>query len=166
MKAEAVIYTSKTGFTEQYAKKLGEKLGLPVCALADASKKYRNGATVIYLGWVFANTVKGYKKATRRYKLAAVCAVGLSDTGTMEAEIRKANTIPQKLPLFTLQGGLKRSQLRGINKLLIKILEKGLTAQKARSEQDERMLSLIRKDGSYVSDENLSSVIEWYGQSK
>ena len=38
MKAEAVIYTSKTGFTEQYAKKLGEKLGLPVCALADASK--------------------------------------------------------------------------------------------------------------------------------
>ena len=66
------------------------------------------------------------------------------------------------MPLFTLQGGIDRSQLRGLHKLIIAMLTKGLTDQKERSAQDERTLELLRGDANLVSSENLSDVLQWY----
>lgn len=159
---KAIIYTSNTGFTAKYAELLGEKTGLPVYELSDAEKHIEKGAMIIYLGWLFANNVKGYKKAAEKYSIAAVCAVGLCDTGTLLEEVRKTISLPDSIPLFTLQGGIQHAKLHGINKLMINMLIKGLSAQKERSEQEERMLYLIKNDGNYVSEENLSAVLEWY----
>lgn len=41
------------------------------------------------------------------------------------------------------------------------MLTKGLSAQQQRSAQDERMLTLLTTDGSYVSEEHLHAVLEW-----
>ena len=60
------------------------------------------------------------------------------------------------------QGGFDRSELKGMDKLMISMLTKGLSAQKQRSAQDERMLELLSKDASYVSMENLAEVLRWY----
>lgn len=35
---QAIVYTSNTGSTEQYARLLGQEAGLPVCSLAEAKK--------------------------------------------------------------------------------------------------------------------------------
>lgn len=61
----AIVYTSNTGHIAQYAKLLGEKTGLLVYELSTALKKLEKGTSVIYLGWLFANSVKGYKKAVK-----------------------------------------------------------------------------------------------------
>ena len=103
-----------------------------------------------------------YAKAARRFDLRAVCAVGLCDTGTLTSEVRKATSIPEGIPLFTLQGGIDRSRLKGMDKLMISMLTKGLASQKQRSAQDERMLELLSRDESYVGLENLSEVLQWY----
>lgn len=42
------------------------------------------------------------------------------------------------------------------------MLEKGLSDQKQRSAQDERILALLRAEGSHVSAENLRAVLDWY----
>ena len=34
-----IVYTSKTGFTREYAQMLGRAAGLPVCALDEATGK-------------------------------------------------------------------------------------------------------------------------------
>ena len=39
---------------------------------------------------------------------------------------------------------------------------KGLASQKQRSAQDDRMLELLNRDGSYVSPEKLSEFLQWY----
>ena len=39
MKPTAIVYTSNTGFTAEYASLLGGETGLPVYALEDAKKK-------------------------------------------------------------------------------------------------------------------------------
>lgn len=39
MNPNAIVYTSNTGFTEQYARLLGEKTGLPVYPLSEAERK-------------------------------------------------------------------------------------------------------------------------------
>ena len=161
MKPYAILYTSNTGHTCQYAHLLGDRLGLSVYSLPDANKQLPKGSPVIYLGWLHASHVKGYAKAARRFDLRAVCAVGLCDTGTLTDQVRKATSIPECIPLFTLQGGIDRSRLKGMDKLMISMLTKGLASQKQRSAQEERMLELLSRDESYVSLENLSEVLRW-----
>ena len=80
----------------------------------------------------------------------------------MISEVRTATSIPESIPLFTLQGGMERSQLKGMDKLMISLLAKGLAAQKQRSAQDDRMLELLSRDESYVNPENLAGVLQWY----
>ena len=162
MKPTAIVYTSNTGHTRQYALLLGEQIGLPAYSLEDAGSHLSGGSPVIYLGWIHASHVKGFSKAASRFDLCAVCGVGLCDTGTQISEVRKATSIPEGIPLFTLQGGIDRGRLKSMDKLMISMLTKGLASQKQRSAQDDRMLELLSKDENYVSPENLSEVLQWY----
>ena len=161
---KAIVYTSNTGHTAEYSKMLGAKIGLPVYALNEAAKKLQKGTEIIYLGWLFANNIKGYKKATKKYKISAICAVGLCDTGTAVAEVRKANSISEETPLFTMQGGMDKTKLRGINKFMINMLTKGLSSRKERTENDERMLELLTHDKNYVSEENITAFMKWFNE--
>ena len=162
MKPTAIVYSSNTGHTRKYALLLGEQIGLPAYSLEEAGSQLSGGSPVIYLGWLHASHVKGYAKAARRFDLRAVCAVGLCDTGTLTDQVRNATYIPEGIPLFTLQGGIDRSRLKGMDKLMISMLTKGLSSQKQRSAQDERMLELLSRDESYVSLENIAEVLRWY----
>lgn len=166
MKPSAVIYTSKTGHTRQYAHLLGEEIGLPVYSYKEAVSQLSGGSSVIYLGWIHASHIKGYSDTAKRFSVCAVCGVGLCDTGTMVSEVRKATSVSEDIPLFTLQGGFDRSKLKGVDKLMISMLTKGLAAQKQRFDQDERMLELLNKDASYVSMQNLAEVLQWYREVK
>ncbi len=159
---KAIVYTSNTGHTAQYAKLLGEKTGLPVYELSTALKKLTKDTSVIYLGWLFANSVKGYKKAAKLFEISAVCAVGLCDTGTAIEGVRKANTMQENLPLFTMQGGMDKTKLRGINAFMIKMLTKVMESKNSRTDDDERMLYLLKNDKNYVCEENITAFMQWY----
>lgn len=162
MMPTAVVCTSKTGFTRQYAQLLGKRLGLPVYSLEDALYGLDQGSPILYLGWIHASVIRDYRKAAKKFSVCAVCGVGLSDTGTLTDQVRKATAIPASIPLFTLQGGFDRSKLKGLDKLMISMLVKGLSAQEKRLEQDERMLALLQTDGNYVSPDNLKGILDWY----
>lgn len=161
MEPKAIVYTSNTGFTRQYARILGEKTALPVYSLDEAVSKLPGGSDVIYLGWIHASHVQGFAKASKHFTVCAVCGVGLCDTGTLITEVRKATGISEEIPLFTLQGGIDRGKLKGMDKLMISMLTKGLASQKQRTKQDERMLQLLSKDASYVREDNLKAVLDW-----
>ena len=62
---QAIVYTSNTGHTEKYARLLGEKTALPVYSLIDAKAILDKKSEIIYLGWLFANHVRGYKSASK-----------------------------------------------------------------------------------------------------
>lgn len=159
---KAIVYTSNTGHTKAYADLLAGKTGLPAYALEDAAKQLEKGAPVIYLGWLFASSIKGYKKAAGRFSISAVCAVGLCDTGTAVDSVRKANSLPETMPLFTIQGGMDKTRLRGINKMMINMLIKGISKRAQKTESDERMLYLLTHDANYVCEENTLAFMEWY----
>ena len=163
---KAIVYTSKNGHTAEYAEILGRQTGLPVYSLKDAEKQRANGTPIIYLGWLMASRVKGLNKAKREFKVSAVCGVGLCDTGTMLQEVQKANALPEDFPLFTMQGGMDKTKLRGLNKLMINMLTKGLASQKERSETDERMLYLLTHSENHVSEKNTASFLEWYNKNR
>ena len=156
---KAIVYTSQCGHTAEYAGILGKLTGLPVYSLKDAEKQLEYGVRIIYLGWLMASRVQGLKKAAKKFKVSAVCGVGLCDTGTMLQEVQKANALPEDFPLFTMQGGMDKTKLHGPYKLMINMLTKGLASQKERSETDERMLYLLTHSENHVSEKNTTSFL-------
>ena len=168
MKAQAIVYTSNTGFTREYALMLGEKTNLPVFSLQESSGKISRDSSVVYLGWLMAGKVQGYKKAAKRYKVQAVCGVGMGGNGSQLQEVRKANAIPEKTLLFTLQGGFDIQKLRGIYKLMMTIMVKtagkGLAEKQDRTPDEDVMLEMMTQGGSRVSAENLAEVLAWVEQ--
>ena len=164
----AIVYTSNTGFTAQYAGLLGAKRNLPVYSLDAAKRELDAGAEIIYLGWLMAGQVKGYKQAAKLYKIAAVCGVGMGAGGSQIQEIRKQNAISENIPLFTLQGGLELENLHGIYKFMMSIMKrtvgKKLAAKGDKTSDELDMLDLLINSGSRVSEENLRPVLDWCGK--
>lgn len=169
MNANAIVYTSNTGYTAQYAGLLGKRTGLPVYSLAEAGAKLPAGNCVIYLGWLMAGKVQGYAKAAKHYRVAAVCGVGMGATGSQLADVRKANSLGDELPLFTLQGGFDMGKLKGVYKLMMlvmaKTVGKSLADKQDRTAEEDQMLHLLTQGGSCVSEENLQPVLDWFLES-
>ena len=163
---KAIVYTSKNGHTAEYAEILGRQTGLTVYSLKDAEKQIENGTPIIYLGWLMASRVMGLNKAKKKFKVSAVCGIGLCDTGSLLTEVRKVNTLPEDFPLFTMQGGMDKDKLKGFDKLLINMLEKSLASQKERTDADERMLYLLTHNANYVSENNTADFMKWYNTNK
>lgn len=163
---KAIVYTSNTGYTATYAKILSDVTGLPAYEISDAAKKLPKNTDVIYMGWLMASMIKDYGKASKRYKISAVIGVGLCETGCLLEECRKASKIPVQLPFFTVQGGMDHEKLRGIYKFMINMLIKMMDKKKDKSDDDCRMLDLIKKGGNYVSKDNLGEFLRWYEENK
>ena len=159
MDYKAIIYSSNTGHTEQYAKLLADKTGLPCLSLAQAKMELPAKSKVLYMGWLIAGFIKDYKKAKRRFDVQLVCAVGLGASDAQTAAARKTNKIPVGVPVFTLQGGMEYKKLTGIYKSMIDTLIKVLSQKKNPSSEEREMLVLLGKDDNYVCVENLEPVI-------
>ena len=163
---DAIIYTTNTGSTGQYARLLAQKTGLPAYSLAEAKKRDFAGAEVVYLGWIMAGSVKGYAEAAKRYRVCAVCGVGMGQTGTQTESVRKKSAIPANIPLFTLQGNFNVKKLHGIYRFMMEIMVKtagkSLEQKKDRTPEENDMLDMMRCGGERVKAENLSAVLDWY----
>lgn len=166
MKPNRIVYTSNTGYTQQYAILLGKQTGLPVYSLAEAMRKPASDDPIIYMGWLMAGKVQGYAKAAKRFHVAAVCGVGMGATGSQLQDLRKSNALPAAMSVFTLQGGFDLTRLRGIYKLMMTVMAntagKGLAKKENRSPDEDEMLDLLLHGGSRVSEENLAAVLAWY----
>ena len=162
MAIKAIVYTSNTGYTAEYAKRLHDNTDLPVYRLDDANRKLKPGTEIIYLGWLMAGTVMGYKDAAKLYNIKAVCGVGLATSGSLDDAVRKTNNIPHETAVFTLQGGFDMKKLKGGYKvgmmIMSKILKKKLSAD---TEENRRIVNMLDNGGSCVSVENLKDVISF-----
>ena len=135
MNAAAIVYTSQTGFTARYAALLAERTGLPCRPLKEAAALPR-GTAVIYLGWLCAGGIKGLKGARRRFRTAAVCAVGMA-AEVEEAKLRRDNRL-EGVPMARL-----------------------VSRAPAETEADRAMRDAFRDGGDWVSPERLAPVLAW-----
>lgn len=161
---KAIVYTSNTGFTKHYAELLSAETGLPVYDLQDAGGKLAKGEEILYLGWIMADGIKGYRKAAARYSVRAVCAVGMaSPSEKYAAEIREKNHVT--IPFFYLQGGFDIRKQRGLYRFMMKnmlnFLKKKLEAKPDKTAEEIAALDLMVNGGDRVRRENLAPVLDW-----
>jgi len=159
----AIVYESHAGHTRDYAVMLGEKLELPVFSLRDAKKCLPKGQEIIFMGWMMAGVLKGWKKAKHRYLPKAVCAVGM---GTPEREA--AFTIAKKngalgLPIFMIRGGLDMAKLRPVYRMMMERLISFLEKKKDRPADMQGLIDVARsKKDLPIEAAALAPIIEWY----
>lgn len=153
---DAIVYTSNAGHTETYAKELAKRTGLCAYELKSAEKALPVGTEIIYLGWIMAGSVMGYKDALKRFTPAAVAAVGMGVTS--EKELRKKDRIPEETPVFLLKGGFEMDKLRGFYKLMMRMMRAASKGQKAHDAAAEALL----KDENAVNGETLKELIALY----
>lgn len=160
---KAILYTSQTGTTEWYAKRLEEELKLPVLQLKEGEKELGQGTEIIYLGSIRADMVSGLDKAQKLFKPKLVVAVGMTRSGERIEEVRKANNIDQAFPLFTLQGGYYPRRLHGISKLILSLVVKSqiksLKEKENRTKEDDEMLSMLQNGGEKRDEEGIKKVL-------
>ena len=162
----AIVYVSGTGHTKKYAELLGGKVDLPVYELKTAIIELPKNAEIIFLGWLMAGKIKGYKKAKKRFRIKALCGVGMAGGNSQITDMKKANSIPDGMPVFYLQGGFELEKLHGIYKLMMqtmkKTIGKGLADKQNRTPEENDMLDLMLNGGDTVSADNLDDVFSWY----
>lgn len=159
---KAIVYTTGTGSTKRYAELLSLETGLPVYSLKEAKKNLPLNTKIIYLGWIMAGSVKGYATAAKRFKICAVCAVGMGKTGTQTDNVRAKASVPMEVPLFTLQGNFNIEKLHGVYRLMMKIMVKALENKKEHTQDENEMLQIIKGNEDFVDIKNLNDVLKWY----
>ena len=165
---KAIVYMSETGHTKKYAELLRERISLPVYELNFAAKELPRGTEIIYLGWLMAGTVKGYKKAVKNFTVRALGAVGMFSEGSQLNDIKKTNHISDELPLFYLRGGFESDKLHGVYKLVMQTMKKAvgkdLAEKQSRTTVEEDTLALLLHGDNRVSAEQLSDILAWVRQ--
>lgn len=159
---KAIVYTSNSGFTKKYAEILGNEIKIPVYDLKDA--KINKDDEILYMGWIMAGKIQKYNKASEKYNIKAVCAVGMSRSNEKQKNeiIQKSNI---KTPFFYLQGGFDMNKLSGIYKFMMKTLQKivqpKIEAKANKTEEEIEMLDMMKNGKDCVKKENLNEIINW-----
>ena len=158
-----IVYSSNTGYTRQYAKLLGKALDMPSYELGSVPECHA-GAEAVYLGWLFAGSIVGYKKCAKKYNVVCAVGVGMSPPSPELAEgLRSTMKIPSNVPVFYLQGGFDIERLKGPIKLIMKIkcrsIAERLLAKGELSAAEQTTLDMCSGPASAVDEINLAEIV-------
>lgn len=158
-----IIYKSNSGYTKEYAKLLSDMLDIPAYSMAEAPD-CQKGKDAIYLGWLMAGSIVGYKQALKKYRVRAVCGVGMSPpSGDMVLGFRTKYSIPDTIKVYYLQGGFDINRLKGPFKLIMKVKVKEiagrLRAKPELSPAEQATYDMTQGAASCVCKENLAEIV-------
>lgn len=168
----AIIYQSKYGSTEKYAKWICEEIGGDLYKKSNISisalKKYD---TIIYGGGLYVRGISGFSFIKNNYKYLEgknliIFAVGASpfDTG-MIFDI-KSNNFPDEMkyiPCFYLRGAFDESKMKYADKFIIQILKKILFRKDKSSyeEWEKAFIESTDKSGDWTCKESISQILNY-----
>ncbi len=150
--SRVIIYKSKTGHTERYAKMLSEELDIPCYSYKEA--KVSDNDEVIFLSYIYASKIMGLSKALNKYNIKAIIAVGaLAYSKDYVNTLKQTNNIDK--PFFYLRGGIDYSKLNFIFRKFLPIIGKDI------AKDDKELLNLFKNGGDFVTKDNLKDVINY-----
>ena len=140
-----IVYESKTGFTERYARWAAEELGCECILLKNASKdKLAGYDRVIFGGWIMANMISGLPKLREMGVVPAVVfAVGASPAfEEVLTQIREQNQLGET-PFFYFEGGVDFNKLGFVQRMMLKTMKKMTEKKKDMTRQEAAIVQLL-----------------------
>ena len=151
---KAIVYNTNTEHTKEYAQLLSEELKIPAYSLEETNHYLKKDDEIIYLSWICAGIVTKLTRVKKKYKIKWIGMVGAYPKNDQYVkELQKANQLT--IPSFYLQGGLNYSKLKGMKKMIVKLV--GKTIPKENTE----LRRLFQNGGNYVSKESLKELIKF-----
>ena len=161
----AIVYQSNAGHTKQYAELLSKRTDAVALPLSQAIRVLPIGSRVVFMGWIRAGQVCGYRKAVANFDVIAVVGVGMAPAGTQIDQVRQATRISSVTPLFTLCGGLEPELLSGPYRLMISMAAKGITDDLAKkeslTEEEQQTKAMFEDLGSKVDPQSVEEIVCW-----
>lgn len=149
---KAIVYHSNTGHTKKYAEFLSKELNIPTYPLKEIDLK--KDEEIIYLSWICAGRITKLNKAKKKCKIRLIGMVGAyPKTDQYVKKLQTANRLA--IPSFYLQGGIDYDELKGIKKLIVKLV--GKTIPKENTE----LAKLFQAGENYVKKESLKELIDF-----
>lgn len=150
-----IVYNSRTGNTKEYALMLSEMTGIKAIPFSEYRK---SDEKIIFMSYIYANRLGGYKKIINKAKIFLICACGINN----KSEINTKNLIMQNginKPFFYLRGGLNPEKAKGIQKFVIKSVIASIL--KDNKIEDMDIIDSINNQKSFVNKDYLFPVIEF-----
>lgn len=147
--ASAVIYKSKYGSAERYAKWLAEDLGADLFRAEEIdATKLSDYDVVIYCGSVYAGMIRGFKFIKKHFdcfdsRRLIVVAVGATGQNDESIEMTKVNNFTSamkrsdNIDVFLLRGSLDYDKMGFFDRLLTKMAFSEGNRKKANREKTE-----------------------------
>lgn len=164
-----VLYRSKTGYTEKYARWLAQELGCEAKEFRDGEGNWAEYDTVIYGGGLYAGGINGFKSFRKRMqanpgKRYFLFAVGATPGRPDEIEaIRSHNLTAQEanaIPFYYLRGGFDHEKLKGADRLMMALMRKALAAKKAPGPDDQALLEAFSQPVDFTDRAQLLPIVQ------
>ncbi len=163
----AVVYKSKYGTTEKYAKWITEDVGASIFKSNKVKlNQLKEYDVIVYCGGLYAGGILGFSFIKRNYselsdKKLIVAAVGASLKNEDELEgvknLHLTNEMKGKVEFFILRGGLNYKKMSLLDRLFMFVLIKSLKAKKP-EELDDDAKGIIATYGKVVDFTNRKTI--------
>ena len=139
---DAIVYSSNTGFSKQFAYSLALKTNIAIYSLKEAKKKLEKGSNIIYFSWLMNNNIVNIKKV-KNYNVIYYAVCGL--TPYYDELINKIKEINNISNLYYLEGGIRWPKLNLFQRFIMKTILKSLKKKKKKDNITSDELILLNK---------------------
>ncbi len=152
-----VVYKSKTGFTEKYARWIADDLGCDAICLEKISiSELTQYDVVIFGGGIHAGTINGIKFIKNNLSLfkdkkIIVFATGATPPIQEEIERFRKTNIPvgEDIEFFYFQSGMNYAKMHGTDRVLMGVLKTVLKMKKNKSDIEQGTVDAIQNSYDY-----------------
>lgn len=140
-----VVFNSKTGFTEKYARWISEELSCEAVSIKKINlKKLIGYDQVIFGGSLFAGLIKGLKKIKKlNLNNLVIFATGISVySDKLIDDIINVNGI-SKEGFFYYEGGFDSKKVGAFGRLIVNMIGNNIKKKEIKTEEDYYMLQTI-----------------------
>jgi len=166
----AVVYRSKSGYTEKYAKWIAKATGADLLKgeklKVEDLLKYD---TIVYGGGLYAVGINGVKLITKNYeklkgKKLIVFGLGASPVrmATID-EVREKNFTKEQqegIEFFLLRGGFDKRKLTLVDRILMQIMKINLKRKKHPTPDEKGMLNAFSHPVDFTNEKYIEQIIE------
>jgi len=169
MSKVAVVYRSKSGYTEKYAKWIAKAVGADL--LKGEKTKVEdllNYDTIVYGGGLYAVGINGLKLITKNYdklkdKKLIVFGVGASPVRpAVVEEVKNKNLTEeqqQTIEFFLLRGGFDKRRLTPVDGVLMQIMKINLKMKKNPTADERGMLNAYIHPVDFTSEKHIEPIL-------
>lgn len=159
-----VIYHTKTGFTERYARWLAEALDCECVPVECAGRlNLADYDLVLFGSWVRAGSIRKLGWLKRRISQAK--HVGVFAVGAMplrDGDRQRLSTPGRAdVPIFCLRGGLDYDRMSGVDRALMGLLRRALNGRKNRTQEEQAMLEVMSHSFDATDRGAIDAIVTW-----